>query len=233
MSGRAAGDYPLLMSLFRASALVSLLALAACHGGNGGLPQHYEDKDAALARLEDPARDTWAKPDEVVAALPIDRPDFVIADIGSGSGYFTRRLAKRVPEGKVYAIDVDKDLKKYIEDHRDEWGTPNIETRLAMYENPLLPSGGIDMVFVSNTYAFIRDRDTYFTAVHHALKPGGYLAIIDFRKEAACDAVEDPPKVEQRTPRADVVSQLGGVGFALVDEKDFLPHQYFLVFKRD
>jgi ubiquinone/menaquinone biosynthesis C-methylase UbiE len=222
----------------RAPVAVLLLAaaasLGACKPGNGesALPQHYDDKQAALASFDDPERDAWAKPDEVVGTLVMENPRATVADIGAGSGYFTRRLAKRVPSGKVYAVDIDRDFASYIEDHRDEWGTPNIEPRLAMYENPLLPEGEIDLVFVSNTYAYIQDRVTYFQAVHKALVEAGSLVIIDFRLDAQCDGIEICPAAGQRVAKAEALAELSQAGFSLETEHAFLPHQYFLVLRK-
>jgi SAM-dependent methyltransferase len=217
-----------------ALAALAILTAPACEPQNGdpALPQHYADKEAALARFDDPHRDAWAMPDQVVEALAIEATDFTVADIGAGSGYFSRRLAKKVPDGKVYAVDVDTDFKRHIETHRDEWGTPNIEPRLAVYENPLLPAGAVDLVFVSNTYAYIRDRVTYFKAVHGALTDRGRLAVIDFRQDASCDGIDTCPAPSQRVGKEDALRELGEAGFVVEAEHDFLPHQYFLVLKK-
>jgi SAM-dependent methyltransferase len=222
----------------RRALLAGLLGAAAASGacrrdGDSALPQHYDDKQAALAQFDDPERDAWALPDRVVQALPIDSPSLVIADIGAGSGYFTRRLARRVPEGKVYAVDVDAEFKQWIEGHKAGWGTPNVEPRLALYENPLLPAAAVDLVFVSNTYAFIRDRVGYFRAVRAALRPGGRLAVIEFREDARCEGVAACPGAQQRVPRARAIEELGQAGFAVDAEHDFLPHQYFLVLRTE
>lgn len=215
-----------------AVALASLTATGCDKGQQTTLPQHYDNKQEVLADLEDPQRDAWARPDEVVAALPLDDPQMVVADVGAGSGYFSRRIAARIPEGKVIAVDVDADFVDYVKQNRDAWGTPNVEPRLAMYENALLPEGSVDLVFVSNTYAYIRDRDTYFTGIQHALRPGGKLVIIDFRPDADLSGVENAPKPSQRVPRDAVIAQIEALGFALDHEETFLPHQYYLVFAR-
>ncbi len=208
-------------------------ATGACDKGQETtLPQHYENKQEVLADLEDPQRDAWARPDEVVAALPLDDPEMIVADVGAGSGYFSRRIAARIPEGKVIAVDVDADFVDYVKKHRDAWGTPNVEPRLAMYENALLPEQSVDLVFVSNTYAYIRDRDAYFTGIQHALRPGGKLVIVDFRPDADLSGVENAPKPGQRVARDAVVAQIEALGFALDHEETFLPHQYYLVFER-
>jgi len=216
-----------------ACSLAAAFVLAGCDkGSESSLPQHYDNKQEVLADLEDPRRDGWARPDEVVAALPLDDPKMVVADVGAGSGYFSRRIAGRIPAGKVIAVDVDADFVDHVKTHRDAWGTPNVEPRLAMYENALLPADSVDLVFVSNTYAYIRDRDAYFTGIQHALHPGGKLVIIDFRPDADLSGVDNAPKPAQRVARDDVVRQIEGLGFALDHEETFLPHQYYLVFER-
>lgn len=209
------------------------MTVACDRSQESNLPQHYDNKQEILAELEDPERDAWARPDEVVAALPLDSPQMIVADVGAGSGYFSRRIAARIPEGKVIAVDVDADFVDYVKKHRDAWGTPNVEPRLAMYENALLPEASVDLVFVSNTYAYIRDRDAYFTGIQHALRPGGKLVIIDFRPDAELSGVENAPKPSQRVSRDAVVSQIESLGFALDHEETFLPHQYYLVFARN
>ncbi|TPV92833.1 MAG: class I SAM-dependent methyltransferase [Myxococcales bacterium FL481] len=211
-----------------------LLAFATCRPAESKapLPQHYADKDAAIARFDNPARDAWAMPDRVVAALPLDDPAATVADIGAGSGYFSRRLANRVPNGQVLAVDVDSDFKRHIETHRDAWGTPNIEPRLAVYENPLLPAAAVDLVFVSNTYAYLNDRIAYFQAVHRALTPDGTLAIVEFRKDAQCESADVCPPVEHRIPRAQAIAELEQAGFRLEREETFLPWQYFLLLRK-
>lgn len=195
-------------------------------------PEHSEDKDAFLAELEDPARDAWAKPAQVLEALSLDRADLVIADIGAGSGYFSRRLAERVPEGTVFAIDVDRDFKHHIEARKETWGTPNITPRLAMYEDPLLPERSVDLIFISNTYAYISDRARYLEAVNLALNDAGRLVVIDFRADATCNGVEGCTPPKQRLPKDDVIAEVTASGLDLERDESFLPHQYFLVFRK-
>lgn len=194
-------------------------------------PIHYEDKEAALASFEEPERDAWAKPAQVVDALLIT-PAMDIADIGAGSGYFTRRLATAAPEGTTYAVDVDADFKSHIEHHRTQWATPNIVTRLAVYEHPLLPVGSVDLVFISNTYSFLQDRETYFTAVYKALRRGGRLAVIDWRSDVECPRWLGCPKPDERVSMQTARAELEHVGFELLAEHEFLDYQYFMVLGR-
>jgi predicted methyltransferase len=212
--------------------LVSL-GLAGCpHGSElGGTHHHYDDKDAALAHFEEPARDAWARPAEVVTQLGIE-PNMDVADIGAGSGYFTRRLAIEAADGITYAIDVDADFKDHIEAELEHWGTPNIITRLAVYEHPLLPENSVDRVFISNTYSFLQDRISYFSAVRKALRPRGKLAVIDWRADADCPRSTGCPRPKQRVPEAVAREELGRAGFTVVEQFDFLPYQYFLLLAR-
>lgn len=211
-----------------------LAATASCKGGkqtDGPIEHHYDDKAAALARFEEPERDAWAMPGEVIELLEIT-PSMDIADIGAGSGYFTRRLATAAPQGTTWAIDVDADFKDHIEGHCEQWGTPNIRTRLAVYEHPLLPRNTVDLVFISNTYSFLQDRIAYFTAIYKALRPGGRLAVIDWRSDVECPRQLGCPKPNARVPVADAISELETVGFELLSRHDFLPYQYFLILGR-
>lgn len=213
--------------------LALLLGLAACPRGGelGSTKHHYEDKEAALAHFEEPARDAWARPGEVVEQLGIT-PEMDVADIGAGSGYFTRRLATAASRGTTYAIDVDADFKDHIEAELERWRTPNIVTRLAVYEHPLLPQDSVDLVFISNTYSFLQERITYFQAVHKALRRKGRLAVIDWRADAECPRSTGCPRAKQRVPESIARKELAQAGFTVVQEFEFLPYQYFLLLAR-
>jgi len=183
-----------------------------------------------IAIFEDSERDAWQMPEQVTRALLFGSKSAVVADIGAGSGYFTRRLAAEVPEGRVYAVDVDGEFEDYLLEHREEWGTPNIEPHLAIYDDPMLPQGEFDLVFAANTYAYIRDRVDYFSKVRAALKSDGRLVLIDFRPDADPPGSIAPAK-EHRVSRDAALRELGLAGFELVREETFLPHQWFLVLK--
>ena len=212
-----------------ASILVSVAAIAACHPqGTAGPPQHYEDPDAMIGVFEADERDAWQLPDRVVRSLAITDQGAIVADVGAGSGYFTRRLAAEVPKGRVYAVDVDGAFEDHILANREAWGTPNIEPHLALYDDPMLPQGELDLVFTANTYAYIRDRVAYFTKVRQALKPGGRLVVIDFRPGAQAPGGV-APEDKFRITRDVAVGELEQAGFVLDHEETYLPHQWFLV----
>jgi len=225
-----------------ASHLALALALGGLLGASSGCRpddpsespdrHHYDDKQAAIESFEEPERDAWAKPAEVIEALAIE-PRMDIADLGAGSGYFTRRLATAAPQGTTYAVDVDADFKDHIESHRERWATPNIVTRLAVYEHPLLPEDSVDLVFISNTYSFLSDREVYFSHVHAALREGGRLALVDWKAEVSCPRFVGCPKPGDRVPSAVAEAELERVGFHLLERHDFLDYQYFIVLGRD
>ena len=211
------------------------VAASSCKGGVGTTDDptehHYDDKAAALARFEEPERDAWAMPGKVIEQLEITAA-MDIADIGAGSGYFTRRLATAAPDGTTWAVDVDADFKDHIESRRAQWGTPNIETRLAVYEHPLLPRDTVDLVFISNTYSFLQDRAAYFTAVYKALRRDGRLAVIDWKHDVECPRQLGCPKLDDRIPADTALAELERVGFELLARHEFLPYQYFLILGR-
>lgn len=213
--------------LLLAAALV--LPAAGCRKREVVADMDYDDPKAAIATMESESRESWEMPDRIVRSLPIPGKDAVIADIGAGSGYFSRRLALEVPTGTVYAVDIDDEFRAHIESQREGWGTPNIQPHLAFYDDPALPERSIDLVFVANTYAFLRARVDYFKKVRTALKPGGRLVIVDFRPEATPPA-EFAPDPKYRLSHDAIVTELAQAGFKLEREEDFLPHQYFLVF---
>lgn len=206
-----------------------LVPAAGCpRRGTDGPPRHYEDPAAMIQVFEDESRDAWQLPDQVVRALAIEDRAAVIADIGAGSGYFTRRLALEVPEGRVFAVDVDGEFEDYLLENREAWGTPNIEPHLAHYDDPMLPRAQLDLVFTANTYAYIRDRVAYFGRVRESLQPGGQLAVIEFRPDAQVPG-DMAPQPQHRVPRDTAVAELQAAGFTLLREETFLPHQWFLV----
>jgi len=224
--------YPADMACFAriAAPLLFVAITAGCPGKNAGPPQHYDDPRAMIEVFEDPERDAWQHPERVVDAIPAPPKSATVADIGAGSGYFTRRLALLVPEGRVYAVDVDGEFEDYLLENREGWGTPNIEPHLAHYDDPMLPEASLDVVFSANTYAYIRSRVPYFTRVRASLKPEGRLVLLDFRPSATPpDGIAPAP--QHRVAVEQAKRELAQAGFAVESEETFLPHQWFLVLR--
>lgn len=207
--------------------IVALLLLLAAGsiGAQSPSTHHHRFNDAQKwARVfDDPKRDAWQKPHQVIEALRL-QPDAVIADIGAGTGYFAVRFANMVPEGRVYAVDVEPDMVKYLAERAMRRGLANMKALTGTPEGPKLPEK-TDLVVLVDVYHHIEERERYFRGLRSALKPGGRLAIIDFR----LDSPEGPPKAARVAPQR-VVSELTAAGYALAEQHDFLPYQYFLVF---
>ena len=187
----------------------------------------HQDPKAYVAMLEDPARDAYQKPDEVLKALGL-RQGESIADIGSGSGYFTLRLAAAVgPSGRVYGVDVDPDMVRHLNRRVRDTGVTNIVSILAAPDDPLLQDASVDRIFICDTWHHIDDQAKYLGLMKKMLRPGGEVVMIDFKKEATPLG----PPLEMRIARDALVGQIQAAGFRLATEHGFLPYQYFLVFK--
>ena len=187
----------------------------------------HQDAKAYIAMLDDPVRDAYQKPHEVITALKLKEGE-VIADIGAGSGYFTFRLARHVGDsGRVYAVDVSPEMIVHLNRHIRDLKLTNVVTILSAPDDPLLADASVDRFFICDTWHHIENHDRYLALLKKMLKPGGQVVMIDFKK------AETPmgPPMEIRIDRADLVKEMETNGFGLTAEHSFLPHQYFLVFK--
>jgi len=170
-------------------------------------------------------RDSWQKPDEVLALLEIP-PGAAVADVGAGGGYFTFKLANAVGDGgRVYAVDVDDDMIAYLKERAAEEGHANVEVIRGEFADPLLPDGGIDLVFTSNTFHHIEDRPAYFSRVRGDLKPSGRVAILDLN-----DHSWFPRTFGHMTPKETIVEDMTAAGYQLIADHDLVERQHFLVF---
>lgn len=192
-------------------------------------PYHPPQNASEYIRiLEDPSRDEWQQPDKVVTELGIE-PGQSVADLGSGPGYFTLRLARAVgPEGRVYAIDISRPMLEFLQKQAAQEHIGNIQTIVAEPHDPRLPPASMDMIFICDTLHHIPDRTTYYPLLWRALKPAGRLVNIDFQKQ---DLPVGPP-VEMKISRTQMIQEAEAAGFRLDQQLDFLKYQYFLVFRR-
>jgi len=217
----------------RWSLAVSLLALSPAAWAQDAQPRTHEemhrlhqDAQAYIAMLEDPARDAYQKPHEVIAALDL-KPGEVVADIGSGSGYFTLRLAAHVGDtGRVYGVDIDPAMVRHLNRRVRDAGLRNVHVLLADPDDPLLPEP-VDRFVVVDTWHHIEKQTEYLALMRKLLRPGGQVVMIDFQKK------ELPlgPPLAMKIAREDLIQQMEAAGFRLTREHTFLPYQYFLVFE--
>ena len=189
-----------------------------------GYQHSFEDAEKWAKAFDDPARDAWQKPDEVLNALHLQRTDRV-ADLGAGTGYFSVRIARLVPEGKVFSVDIEPAMLRHLRERAHHENLSVLVPILASAESANLTEP-VDLILVVDTYHHIDNRIAYFSKLKASLRPNGRLAIVDFK----ADSPEGPPP-EHRIPPGKVTSELEAAGYSLVATHPFLPRQYFLVFQ--
>ncbi len=186
--------------------------------------QHSFGDAANWARVfDDPRRDAWQKPHEVIGALAL-KTDAVVADIGAGTGYFAARFAHMLPKGQVYAIDTEPDMVKHLSERARRDGLANLAAVKGEPADPRIPAPA-DLIIMVDVFHHVDDRVRYFAKLRESLKAGGRVAIIDFRM----DSPEGPPGAARIAPEQ-VKAELARAGYTLMSEHGFLPRQYFLVF---
>lgn len=189
-----------------------------------GSPHRFEDAARWSKVFDDPERDAWQRPDDVVRELGLSADD-VVADLGAGTGYFTLRLARAVPKGRVVAIDLEQSMLDWIGKRAEQQGVSNVETRLATEGDPRLPTG-VDLVLIVDTYHHLTDRVAYFQRVREPLDDDGRVVIVDFKMGKLPVGPPDNHKI----PRHAIVREMKDAGYALCREWDGLPYQHTLFF---
>jgi cyclopropane fatty-acyl-phospholipid synthase-like methyltransferase len=206
--------------------LAPVLAVLSCTAEHQHAHRRFDDAEAWAKSFEDPARDAWQKPEQVIAELKL-APGAKVADIGAATGYFPVRFAKVVPQGHVYGVDIESSMVEYLTKRAAAEGIPNLTAVLGAVDDAKIPEP-VDLILMVNTYHHIEARPAYFAKLAASLKPGGRVAIIDFRKGSS----KGPPDSE-KAPVGMVLKELGEAGFQPVGAFDFLPEQFFLVFARE
>lgn len=212
--------------------LVSLLVLAV--GASDSLALQLGGREAPdwIQRLERPDRIAGLKVPEVVARLNL-RPGMVIADIGAGSGVFSRPLAKAVaPSGKVYAVDIDQGLLDHINQRAQQENMSNIRTVLGKFEDPAIPAKDVDMAFFHDVFHHIEKREAYLKALATYIKPNGMITMIEMDRNDPNTAHRGEPNM--LVGRADVDKMLADLGFRPAKEhNDLFPGtKWFVIYQR-
>lgn len=225
MSDILAGMRPTLASVLAVAIALPAFAQTVKHQHQA--ERLHRDPKAYIAALEDPKRDAYQKPDDVMKALAV-REGEVMADIGAGSGYFTLRLAHAVgATGRVYGVDVSPDMILHLNRRIRDLDARNVSTILAPPDDPLLPDASIDRFFICDVWHHVEDQAKYLGLMKKMLKPGGQVVMIDFHKKP----LPVGPPVEMKIAREDLIAQMEKTGYRVVKEHTFLPYQYFLVFQ--
>ena len=204
-------------------------ALAACENSqhkslSANYHMHKSSFEELVEKFENPERDQWQKPDLVIEKLG-DIKGKKIADIGAGTGYFSRRLAQK--GASVLALDIDEQFLNFINTHSSDSLT--IVTRKIPFNSPQLDSAEVDAVIVVDTYHHIENRYDYFRDVWRGMKAGGQLMVVDFKKKKTPHG----PPTEKRVEGFDVMRELQKTGFikVVIDTKT-LDYQYIIMAKK-
>ena len=191
-------------------------------------PRLFDPLDLGL--LEPPDREAWQKPDQVMDALHV-ADGTIVADLGAGGGWFTVRLAQRVgPNGRVYAVDVQRLMIEAIKRRVQREGYTNVEAVLGSPTDPSLPGNArTDAVLIVDAFHEMQDPVLLLRNVARTLKPQGRIGVIDYEQGEGGPG----PEPRERVPPSVVIADAAAAGLRLVEPPHtFLPYQYFLIFGR-
>ncbi len=177
--------------------------------------------------LERPERERQERTDLLIERLPLE-PDNVVADIGAGTGYFSVPIARRVPDGKVLAVDIQQQMLDIIERRKRNGAPANIDTVLGTMTDPKLPPGAVDLILLVDAYHEFSHPHEMGTAMVDALRPGGKLILIEYRGEDP----RVPIKPLHKMTEEQAIKEMRAIGLRHQRTEDFLPQQHFLVFEK-
>lgn len=192
--------------------------LAACGSSHGHGHAHG---------LDDPSRDAWQHPDEVMSALA-PTPAMTVADVGAGTGYFTMRLARAVPAGQVIATDLDAQTVHHLEEHAQREHLANVRAVVATRTSSGLAPDSVDAILMVHVWHHLDDKAAYARDLAAALRPGGKMIVVEF----AADATRGPPAAMRVAPER-LVADLEAVGLHARVLPIAIPEQYLVEARRE
>lgn len=177
--------------------------------------------------LERPSREAEEQPSKVVNALNL-KPNDVVADIGAGTGYMSFRIAPLLTKGKVLAVDIQPEMLDIIEFLNKENNITNVEPILATLTNPNLPRESVDLALMVDAYHEFENPREVIEGIFRALKPGGKVALVEYRGENPFIMIKRLHKMSQRQAQ----KEMQAVGLVWRETKNLLPQQHLMVFEK-
>ncbi|BDS07584.1 methyltransferase type 11 [Oceaniferula spumae] len=177
--------------------------------------------------LERASRKNEENPDRAVQGLEL-KPDAVVADIGSGSGYYSFLIAPLVPKGKVIGVDIQPEMVAFLYQKSQELGVTNVESHLGKIDNVQLAANSIDAAIMVDAYHEFSHPNEMMQSIYHALREGGRVYLLEYRAEDP----EVPIKALHKMSQAQSIKEMQAVGLKHVRTDDFLPWQHFMVFEK-
>lgn len=177
--------------------------------------------------LERPEREKEEGTDALLRALRL-RPGDVVADIGAGTGYFSFRMSRLVPQGKVLAVDIQQEMTDYLEENKAKHNALNVEPVLGTISNPKLPAGNVDLVLMVDAYHEFSHPREMMEGIVQALKPSGRVALVEYREEDP----NVPIRPRHKMTVAQAIKEMEAVGLKWVETSDVLPQQHLMFFQK-
>ena len=191
---------------------------------HGAMTHRFEDADKWAKKFDDPKRDQWQQPDQVVKALSLT-PNMTVVDIGAGTGYFLPHLSHALGEkGHVIGLDIETSMVDYMAKRIKDSGLANASSKKGEPNDPLLAFNSIDRILVVDTWHHIQNRPAYVKKLYDGLKPNGMVAIVDFNKKSPIG----PPKHHRLTP-SQVQSDFPESTWNVSEAKTTLPYQFIVI----
>jgi ubiquinone/menaquinone biosynthesis C-methylase UbiE len=177
--------------------------------------------------LERSTRQQEEDADAAVKALPL-QPGSVVADIGAGTGYYTFRIARRIPNGRIYAVEIQEEFISSLQARAKQEQLSNISVIRGGEQTPNLPEASVDLVVMVDVYHELLYPREMLLALRKALKPEGKLLLLEYRAEDPAVPIKELHKLSV----AQAKKELAANGFVLAEKKDFLPIQHYLLFQK-
>ncbi|OOG77640.1 class I SAM-dependent methyltransferase [Algoriphagus sp. A40] len=202
--------------------------------GSGGTGKVYMGREIAHVMdfqgkdwLERQSREQEENTMLAIEKLPVT-DNSVVADIGAGSGFYTFRIAPKVPQGKVYAVEIQDDAIQYLQNRSKELGFDQVIPVKGKVDSPNLPANSIDLAIMVDVYHELEFPVEMLAEIRKSLKPEGKLLLIEYRGEDPAVAIRALHKMT--VPQ--IEKELTANGFILVENGQFMRIQHFLVFER-
>ena len=177
--------------------------------------------------LERTERERQERTDLLIAGLRLSE-DFVVADIGAGTGYFTFPVAQRVPRGKVFSVDIQPEMLARIARRKALENVANVETVLGTEDDPKLPDNEIDLAFIVDAYHEFSFPREMGERLKESLKPGGQLVLVEYRAEDP----RVPIKRLHKMSEVQAKQEMAAIGLDWVRTESYLPQQHVLTFQK-
>lgn len=224
--------FRLSFAILLALSLVTTSLLAEEQNVSPGINNYYYDAEFEhwVSVFERPGREVYDRRHDIINALQLEQ-GMTVADLGAGTGFYTHLFAKRVGStGKVYAVDISENFIQNILRIAKAQDLNNVEGIVNDQQNTNLPADSVDLVFICDTYHHFEFPQTMLTSIHQALRPGGQLVIIDFRKQPGVSTGWVMSHV--RANEAAVIREAETAGFELIEKSRLLADNFFLIFTK-